>query len=319
MRITSLLGLTLTATFVAACSSSNALTASNPAPLNPMQGAADRHGIGANGVAAHRSTIPGWITPNKKKKKLLYVSDEGDGRIDIFSVPSYSLVGMITTGISQPEGIATDLKGKLYVSNLAGNTVTVYKQGQTSPSLTLTESNGPDDVAVAKNGYVLAGDVGGGVDVYPPGATSPSARLTNSALNYGVYGVGVDSHNNVYAATSTAVVEFANMSGGGTNLGLTGLVSASGVLVDNHGNLVVSDFGGGLIDIYPPGATSPSSTISISEPDRSAINKTENDLYVPQGANYDAAVLSYPSGSTVTTISIGNFTSGTALAPAPKP
>ena len=91
------------------------------------------------------------------------------------------------------------------------------------------------------------------------------------------------------------------------------------VLVDKAGDLVVSDFSNSLIDIYAPGHTSPTSTISVSEPDRSSLNKKENDIYVPQGSNDDAAVLTYPSGSTVTTVSIGNFTSGTALSPAPKP
>jgi hypothetical protein len=323
MQTVRLLGVSLILGIAATACSSNALTGANPAPPTQTQGA-DRHGIGPNGLPAHISTMHGWISPDKKKKKqMLYVSDEGDGRIDIYSVPAYSLTGQITSGIAQPEGIATDKKGNLYVSNLSGGTVTVYPPGQTSPSLTLTESSGPDDVAVAKNGYVLAGDVGGGVDVYPPGQTSPTARLTNAGIEYGVDGVGVDANNNVYAAgygnAGAAVVEFTNMSGSGTNLGLTGLVGPAGVLVDKHGNIVVSDYSNSLIDIYPSGQTSPSSTISVTNPDRSAINKKQNDIYAPQGANDTADVLSYPGGASVTSISIGNFTSGTALSPAPKP
>ncbi len=322
MRISSLLGLSLAAILFAACASGGALSTANSTLPGQIQNAA--RGFGPNGVPPHISTIRGWlVSPDRHhhKKKLLYVSDEGDGVIDVFKLPSLSLIGQITSGVNQPEGIATDKHGNLYVSNLSGNTVTVYHQGQTSPYLTLTESNGPDDVAVAKNGYVLAGDVGGGVDVYPPGATSPSTRLTNPAI-FDVDGVGVDSNNNVYAAgtgSSAVVIEFANMSGSGTNLGLTGLTSPAGALVDNHGNLVISDFAAGLIDIYPPGHTSPSGTISVSEPDRTSINNRENTLYVPQGSNYSVDILSYPGGSTLGTIGLSNFISGTATAPAPVP
>ena len=97
------------------------------------------------------------------------------------------------------------------------------------------------------------------------------------------------------------------------------MTSPAGALVDNHGNLVISDFAAGLIDIYPPGHTSPSGTISVSEPDRTSINNRENTLYVPQGSNYSVDILSYPGGSTLGTIGLSNFISGTATAPAPVP
>lgn len=283
-------------------------------------------GIGPNGLPLHISTIHSWmVSPDRHRHhrlKRLYVTDEGDGIVDVFALPSLSLVGQITTDISQPEGIATDRHGNVYVSNLGNNTVTIYHQGQTSPYLALTESSGPDDVAVASNLYVLAADVGGGVDVYAPGASSPSSRLTNSAIS-SVYGVGVDSHNNVYAAgfggAGAVVVEYTNMSGSGTNLGLTGLSDPAGVLVDNHSNLVVSDIGASLIDIYPPGMTAPSSTISVTSPDRTSINNLENTLYVPQGGNDTVDILSYPAGSPLGSLGLTNFVSGTATAPAPVP
>lgn len=307
---------------VTACSSSNALTGVTPGSASQLQGHM-RNGVGPNGILSHVSTRPGWISPDKKKKKLLYVSDEGQGFVDIFKAPSYSMVGEISSGINEPEGIATDKKGNLYVSNLGGNTVTVYKPGKTSPSLTLSESDGPDDVAVGSNGYVYAGDVDGGIDVYKPGTTSPSSRLTSSDLAYGVYAVGVDGSNNVYGggfgAAGAAVVEFTNASGSGTNLGLADLEDPSGVLIDNKNDVVVSDFEQGAILIYPSGQTSPSGTITAQDPDRSAINKTENEIFVPQGSDDEVGVYDYPSGTLVTTIPIGGFTSGTALSPAPAP
>jgi|HubBroStandDraft_5_1064220.scaffolds.fasta_scaffold44702_1 hypothetical protein len=274
-----------------------------------------------------------WMLPEAKSKKRLYVSDYQGGSIDIFSVPKYSLVGQITDGIYDPEGLATNKIGDLYVANLAANTITVYKPGTTSPSLTLTESGGPTDVAVGKNGYVYAGDYGGGIDVYPPGATSPIRRLTNAALRYGVTGVGVGASNSVYAtgfsnrnSTGPAMVKFAHAHGSGSNLGLTGLVFPFGVIIDKNDNLVVTDagyyYGQGAILVYPSGQKSPSEKTTMPNPAHSAINKPENLIYVPEGHyGYNGVnVYDYPSLTLVTTIPTGeHFLGGAALSPAPTP
>lgn len=261
------------------------------------------------------------MSPETAQKGLLYASDARQNVVDVFSVPDYSMVGQITDGINQPEGLAVDGSGNLYVANVTGDTITVYQPGTTSPSLTLTESDGPLDVAVASNGYVYAGDHGGGLDVYPPGATSPSTRLTNSLFSRAA-GVGVDESNNVFAAgdigaTRGVVIEFVNGSGSGTNLGLTGLVEPTGVIVDKNNNLIISNFKRRKIFIYPPGQTSPSGKIGVPFPDRSAINQAENKIYVPEGDRNRVGVFTYPAGKLVTTIPIGAFASGAALSPAP--
>jgi hypothetical protein len=304
MQMPSLLSISLAAMLLAACSSNDALTATNPPPSNQVTQGAERQSVNS-------------------ESQLLYTSNKERSVIDIFSVPGYSKVGQISNGIEEPEGIATDGNGNLYVANTDGDSVTIYKANTTSPYRTLIASHTPDDVAVATNGYVLAGDQGGGVDVYPPGKTSPSARLTNSAISI-VRGVGVDANNNVYAAGTSAnsqgvVIEYTDMSGGGTNLGLQDLESPLGVLIDKNDNVVVSDVGANKIFIYPQGKTSPSSEISVAGPHRSALNEQENLIYVPQGAGGDVDVLDYPSGTPVTSFSIGTFASGTALSPAPTP
>jgi hypothetical protein len=310
-------------TTVAACSSGNALTGVPPEYASQMQRAM-RGAVGPNGVPSHISTPRGWMSPERKKsKKLLYVSNGPSSVVDVFSVPEYSRVGQITEGINQPEGLATDKKGNLYVSNLFGNTITVYNPGATSPSLTLTESDGPQDVAVGSNGYVYAGDSGGGIDVYPPGATSPIRRLTNPGLAYRVTGVAVGPYDGVFATGLSsahggpAVVKFAHARGSGMNLGLTGLSHPAGVIRDDN-YLVVSDFGDGAILIYPNGQKSPSGTITVPGPERAAINKSGNLIYVPEANNDGIGVYDYPSGKFVTTIGVGGYDTGAALSPAPK-
>jgi hypothetical protein len=232
-----------------------------------------------------------------------------------------SLVGQITDGIDQPEGLAVDTKGNLYVANFDSNTVTVYGPRKTKPSLTLNVPEPPLDVAVGSNGYVYVGDEAGGVDVYPPGATSSSRRLTNSSLTE-VPGVAVSSSNDVYAAggsgyssyTTPAVVEFAKARGSGKNLGLTGLSGRiPGVIVTGN-DLIVTDFDADEILTYPLGQTSPSSTISVVDLVRPALSNAEHKIYVPSTYSGDTGVYDYPSGTFVT--NIHDADTGAAFSPA---
>ena len=281
---------------VTACSSSSALTGVTPGSASQTQ-------------ASHISTLRGWMSPDSKiAKRLLYVSVSGSqGFVNVFSVHDgarkESRIGQITDGIDQPEGLAVDTKGNLYVANLGSNTVTVYGPRKTTPSLTLKVPDPPLDVAVGSNGYVYVGDTAGGVDVYPPGATSSSRRLTNSSLAV-VAGVAVSSSNDVYAAGSSgnssyatsAVVEFAKAKGSGKNLGLAGLYGRlPGVIVTGN-DLIVTGFDAGEILTYPLGHTSPSSTISVDSPVRPALTKAEHKIFVPSTGYGNTSVYDYPSG-----------------------
>lgn len=309
---------------VSGCASSGSNVVANPAPAT--QGPAFGSAFDRSDGGAQRFGPSGSAATGKKATTLLYVSNSGDERIDVFSLPKYHRVGKITNGINQPTGIAIDEAGNLYVSSVDADTVTIYKHGKSTPSLTLT-GYAPEDVAVAKNGDVLAGGSAGVIDVYEPGAKSPSRRLTNPALAQ-VFGVAVDGANNVYAAgygygsgysPVGTVVRFAKISGPGKNLGLTGLRFPIGVLVDAHGNIVVSDYDANAIKIFPPEHTSASATISVTDPEHFALNGEENQIFVAQGSTRLVSDFTYPGGLRVSWKSVGGFTDGTALYPAAKP
>jgi hypothetical protein len=314
------------ALLVSACSPIGAGTAAAPA-LGEESEMNYRYGGGPNGDAPIRQRVAnGWISPDAKTKQLLYASDVVTNEVDIFSVPGYLLVGQVTDGLDGPEGIATDEHGDLYVSSQSG--VTIYAKGKTKPKLILTDKYGADDVAVTKNGFVVAGDVNGGVEVYAPGQKLPKARLVNSALSSGVSGVAVDEDNDIFAAGLNAsliseVVEFAKLSGSGTNLNLAKLTDAAGVLIDKYDDLVVSDFVKPNVRIYREGKSVPKTTFGAKEsPDRSALDRNENLIYVPEGHYGVVRIFDYPSGTYVSDIVFPgsyNFISGTALTPAPKP
>lgn len=271
----------------------------------------------------HGSIVRGWMSPHAKKR-LLYVSLTSSNLVDVYKIPSYALVGQISDGIEAPEGMATDKNGNLYVTNLTAETVTVYPKGATSPSLTLSVPYSPVDVTITKKNTVLVADLGGEVDVYPPGATSRSSRLTFPGL-YQPAGVAVDAQNDVYVVgwssqNKPMAVEFPDLSATGKNLNLTGIDSPTGVLVDSEGNLAVSDDVLPGVNIYPPGSTSPSKTIANTEsPDRSAFNRAESLIYVPEAANNAVNVYDYPSGKLVKTLELSGFVRGAILSPAQKP
>lgn len=262
----------------------------------------------------------------KKTKTFLYVSQTltSTGLVDIFSVPKYSLVGTITDGIDKPEGLATDAEGNLYVANVDSNAVTVYPPGETKPSVTLSVPDPPLAVAVGSNGYVYVGDKAGDVDVYRPGDTSPRLRLSNPSLAR-VAGVAVGPSNDVYVDGETgytsdytpAVVEFTNKMRAGKTLGLAGLYGRlAGIIVANN-DLIVTDFDSNEILTYPIGKTSPTSTISVSCPDRPATNKADNKIYVPEAcSDYTVGVLDYPSGKLVTNLPVGG--TGAAFGHVPR-
>ena len=90
-----------------------------------------------------------------------------------------------------------------------------------------------------------------------------------------------------------------------------GIHISSGVIVDNHNNLLVSDFYKDTILIYPPGHTSPSGKLTVPNPTSIALNKPENSVYVPECFNSECndyggvGVYDYPSGTFVATISMG--------------
>lgn len=289
---------------VTACSSSSAPTAATPAAASQTQ--------------AGMPDVRGWMPRANTQIELVYVACTQENEIAINLGDAY--IGKITNGIDEPEGLATDSMGNLYVANRAGKTITVYKPGTYTPSLTLTESNGPDDVAVGSNGYVYAADRRG-IDVYASGGTSPIRRLKNSALRHGVSGVGVDASNNVYATgksrSGAAVVKFANASGSGTNLGLRDLRDPDGVIIDKNNDLLVTDIWRGRMLIYPPGQTLPSRKIHVSvsgNPIHSALNEAEDIIYVPQSDEY-VAKFDYPSGKYITSYLAGGTTLGVAVYP----
>ncbi len=176
------------------------------------------------------------------------------------------------SGLDNPEGIAFDSSGDMYVATELA--INVYPPGSTSPMRTITgEFSSPYGLFVdAKNNiYVTASDI---VEVFAPGATG--------------------------AATPTQEFDTPDDM-------LDGLNSCLSIAADSTGKIYCANFNTSTIVIYPAGATGATAvpTTTITDPTLGAVDEPfgifidANDiLYV---ANYGNSTVAYTSTSNALT------------------
>jgi hypothetical protein len=272
----------------------------------------------------------GWISPAAKSMKLLYVSDYTSSIILIYPQGSSAgqPIGEIVDGVSTPAGIATDAQGNLYVANRGANTVTEYAPGGTSPTVTLsTGISSPSDVAVDGSGTLYVAETPlGTIQEYKKGDTSPDFTLTAMARPNGM---GIDKHNDIFVAWNTPggspagnVDRCKALSKACKTLGLTTEL-ASDAQVDLQGNILVGDVFAEVINIYPPGSTTPSRVIETTEEDPAQFELDTKDktLYVADPANFAIRLYFYSTGHQYGsfTFGISDELVGLALAPGQQP
>jgi sugar lactone lactonase YvrE len=295
--------------------------ASGPIPLAAGAVAApDAHG-----------TRAGWMSPRARSGKgLLYVTDNANSAVDLFDVKGSGqhIIGQITDGVDQPNGIATDSDGNLYVAN-SNNTLTVYAPGSTTPSSTYTQGLSlPIGVAVRSVGRFAVGNLDGqSVTDYVPGSMAPSQTISFSSLEgNSPYGLAFDGKNDLYVAAlgypTARAYELTKHSSTPSDLGIAGITVMHGIAVDRQGNVLIANQGGASIEVFPPGSSTPSQTITdgLEQPLLIALNKKQTALYVADAGitgNGTVRVYAYPAGTLVDTITFARFSIpfGVALSP----
>ncbi|MGB8909628.1 MAG: hypothetical protein WCC84_12865 [Candidatus Cybelea sp.] len=242
------------------------------------------------GAAAH------ILARRDSNPNVLYVA--GNNEIGIFPLHrNEPQLGTINAGIDGPHGLYVDSSNTLYVANSDNSTVTVYPFGATYPSATYSQDlDGPQFPTVDNNGDLFVSNLNGTVVEYPPGSTYPSQVLymPNNPKGYAAHGIAVDQQGNLYVTYQTdatnyndPIAEFAAGSTQGVDLGIV-LHRAEGLFVDNSGNIIGETPEGNvnLLEVFPPGATSPSVTIQFadrSRPTQVAMQQDEQKLYVSAG------------------------------------
>jgi len=255
-------------------------------------------------------------------KRVLFVSNV-DGNLHIYTASIHRnnppLLGTISDGTSRPEGVWVDRKDTLYVENgpqyPKQADIEEYKRGATTPFRTITDGlYSPGAVAVGSDGTVYVNQLGekdggliGVVAVYAPGETKLERTIAlNAQPEYGMSagGMAVDPQGNIYAATfgnatEVHVFRIAPGSSTATDLGLQGY-GGSAIAIDGTGNLYAGG-GDGFIAVYPPGATSPSRTISFATPVNGMIAARNGTLY----AVTNSSVAEFAPGASTPTNYVG--------------
>lgn len=266
---------------------------------------------------------PGWINASLPSH-LVYVADQGAQTVYIY--PQFgrnqSPVGMITSGLAGVDGLFVDANGNLYACNFGGGTVTVYHRGKVTPFRTLTGAGSAIDVVVGLDGSVYVSDWDSGssgrIVEYAPNQTSPSQTI---AVDGGPEGIALDKNNNLYVAYNDIsrgdgeVLEFAPGSTSGTSLGIhVGYVG--GATIDSNQNLLLVDQNVPAVEVFPPGQTSPSETITgFALAFDIALTESDERLWVTQPFTAVNEVR-YPSGKHINTIT-ASLTSAFGVATSP--
>ena len=292
-------------------------------------GASYRSAAGHAPVMRQNAARHGWISPMAKKMKLTFVSDYTSSLILIYAQGNESAgpIGEIVNGISNPQGIALDTSGTLYVTNQGNNTVTEYPFGSTDPSVTLsTDISRPLDVSVDKHGNVYVGEPSASMVLeFAPGSTYPNAIVSithPSGLTNVKNGDLYLTYNNSFSQYGGAVARCKPLKTKCKDLGIV-VGFAQGMAIDSQGNLIVGDAYAEVIDIFAPGQTTPFRTITThyEEPGKFALNSDDSVLYMADPANFAIRLLDYASGNEISHFTFGSADEleGVALYPGQKP
>jgi hypothetical protein len=244
------------------------------------------------------AALPNLIrtAPGKQSAGLVFSSSYGGNSVDYYlkgTGPNNPVAGSLSGSFSNPQGMAVDRTGDLYVTNTGDDDVLVYPRGATSPNATLNDPNKfPEDVAIASDGTVYVANVfgpigaSGNVVAYARGASNPTKTFADKHFRH-VIGVAVDKSGDLfvsYDATpgsgSGSVVEFKGGKDKATETHIR-LGGAGGVGFDRAGHLLVIDQAVPSLNVYEVGNREPVHQLTL--PGRSAFfsfNKDSTRLYV---------------------------------------
>jgi len=213
MRIPSQFGFFLSGAaivaLIAGCSGGGSQIPTTNAPLTPLsQNSRSVRSHAASMLLSNVSTThqQGFVdvaAVNALHGNQTIVSDSNTNTVSVYGADGRRHA-LLSTGLSQPEGLTTDAAETLYVANAQLHNVVVYSKPYRSIGLTLDDSDEyPTDVAVSNTGVVGVTNIqstagtGGAVRIYAKGSTSACATITDPNWS-GMYFSAFDASGNLF-------------------------------------------------------------------------------------------------------------------------
>jgi hypothetical protein len=278
----------------------------------------------------------------KEATTKIFVSDAANNVVDIYNTAGKQLAQL--TGFSEPQGLATDSKGNLYVADTANSRIQVYAPPYTKTPKSYADSGqypaGVSVTIVGKVTYVGVTNIistsggPGSVTIYKNGKAG--AAISNS--NFGrVYFDSFDASGNLYidgenSSGAVVVGEIAKATTTGKKIAVlktkNSIEFPGGIEVTTKGLIAIDDQDAATVYSYKapvkgslgnPAHTTP--VTGSSDAVTFAFTSTNADLWTADAGNEDSAEFAYPKGgSALHSIPVsGGEPIGVALVPAQIP
>jgi len=270
----------------------------------------------------------------------IFVSDVVDNVVNIYNTSGKQLAQL--TGFSEPQGLATDAKGNLYVADTLNSRIQIYAPPYTKKPKTLSDPGQyPCGVSVLNNGeFVAVTNIistsygAGSVTIYKK---NKAGKAISSSSFAKVYFAGFDANGDLYIDGSNSsgdvvVGEIAKATTTGkkiVTLTTRNLIEfPGGIEVTIKGKIAIDDQEAASVYTYnaPKKGSlgSPVNTTALTgsgDPVTFAFTSTNKDLWTADALNVELLEFAYPKGgSALKTIPVmGVEPAGVAVVPAEVP
>jgi len=301
------------------------------------------HSVARPGVPSVKSGQPIKAFVNSSAiaavANTIAISDAADNVVNVYD-PSGNQLAQLT-GFSEPQGMASDIKGNLYVADTANSRVQVYAAGFKGTPQTLSDPGqfpaGVDSFSngkfVAVTNIISTSGGPGSVSIFKSGVLM--STITSSSIGR-AYFCAFDATGNLYldgTDPNGAVIvgEILGATTGGTTFATltTGnaITFPGGVQVTTTGQIAIDDQSGFAVFTYnPPSGGSLGSPVATtpltgaSDPVTYAFTNDMADLYTADAGLGVSEEFAYPAGGApASSITVGGQPIGAAVIPTQFP
>ncbi len=139
----------------------------------------------------------------------IYFADTTNASVDKWTAANDTFTALVSSGLSQPVGVAVDLAGNLYIADTNYNSIMKWTAASGALGTLVTGLNQPRAVAVDGSGNVFIAETGNGALKKWSAATSGLTTLASGLT--GIDGVAVDKNDNLYLSQSTSKSSFSEL------------------------------------------------------------------------------------------------------------